>query len=318
MPAVVLLVVGFADGGLDVDKLVSNVGIVVAAVLLGDAVRTRRAARRAEAARREQEAREREHDARARVAEERLRIARDVHDVVAHSIVAINVQADVAAHLLRTRPEHAEAALLEIKRVSGAALTDLRTTLGVLRTDDDPEGTPLRPTDPLGRLDDLAEPLRVAVDVDVTGDVDRVPTAVGTAAFRIVQEALTNVLRHAGAATATVRVAIGDDALAVDVRDDGVAADPSPAGSAARPARDAPAAAARVPVGVSGVLAPPVAARPSGPDVEARPRSGAGAGLRGMRERAATVGGAAEAGRDASGAWAVRARLPLAGAGGRA
>lgn len=282
VPAVVLLVLVFADDGVDVDKLVSNVGIVVAAVLLGDAVRTRRAARRAEEERRAQEAREREHDARARLAEERLRIARDVHDVVAHSIVAINVQAGVAAHLLRTRPEHAEAALLEIKRVSGSALTDLRTTLGVLRTDDDPEGTPLRPTDPLGRLDELAEPLRaagVAVDLRIDGAVDEVPTAVGTAAFRIVQEALTNVLRHAGAASAAVEVRVAEGQVGVVVTDDGGRGHAVPAAAVA---------------GSSG---------------------GAGAGVRGMRERAATVGGTAEAGPGADGAWTVRARLPLAGAG---
>jgi signal transduction histidine kinase len=280
VPGTVALVVGFADEGFSPDKLVSNVGIGVAAVLLGDGVRARRAARAADEARYGQADREREHDARARMAEERLRIARDVHDVVAHSIVAINVQAGVAAHLLRSRPDNAEAALLEIKRVSGSALTDLRTTLGVLRTDDDPEGTPLHPTDPLGRLDELAAPLRaagVAVDVRVEGPVEAVPTAVGTAAFRIVQEALTNVLRHAGAASAAVRVAVTREHVSVLVTDDGGG---SSTGGGSRP--------------------------------EGRPAAGgAGTGLRGMRERASTVGGTATAGRGPDGVWAVTARLPL-------
>jgi len=289
VPAVVLLVLAFAEGEMQLDKLISNIGIVVAAVLLGDGVRARRTARLADEARHEQEVREREQAARAGVAEERLQIARDVHDVVAHSIVAINVQAGVAAHLLRTRPENAEAALREIKRVSGAALADLRTTLGVLRSDDDPEGTPLRPTDPLGRIEALAEPLRaagVAVDVRVDGDVGTVPVAVGTAAFRIVQEALTNVLRHAGAEAAVVRVAVTDEHVSVLVTDDGG----GPAGVLAAGDRGA---AAGLPRGAS---------------------DGAGAGLRGVRERAAAVGGSAEAGRGADGGWSVRAQLPLAAA----
>jgi signal transduction histidine kinase len=281
VPVVILLVLAFSSDAdstdpVPVEKLVVNVAATVAAVLMGDATRSRRRARAAEEARRAQEEREREHDAGRRLAEERLTIARDVHDVVAHSIVAINVQAGVAAHLLRTRPEHAEAALLEIKRVSGAALTDLRATLGLLRTDDDPEGTPLRPTDPLGRLDGLADPLRAAglsVDVAVEGDASGVPVAVGTAAFRIVQEALTNVLRHAGAAGAAVRVAVGTDAVSVLVTDDGGAT---------------------------------VAAGPPTPTP-----GGSGAGLRGMRERAAAVGGTAEAGPADDGTWTVRARLPL-------
>ncbi|CAB4908929.1 unannotated protein [freshwater metagenome] len=284
VPAVVLLVLGFSEGEMHVDKLISNIGIAVAAVLLGDGVRARRATRLADEARHEQEVREREQAARAGVAEERLQIARDVHDVVAHSIVAINVQAGVAAHLLHTRPEHAEAALVEIKRVSGAALADLRTTLGVLRSDDDPEGTPLRPTDPLGRLEELADPLRaagVAVDVRLDGDPEAVPTAVGTAVFRIVQEALTNVLRHAGAASAVVRVVVTPDDVTVEVTDDGGdAGSPAAGGSAATTAT-----------------------------------AGAGAGLRGVRERAAAVGGSAQAGRDATGGWRVRAHLPLAGTG---
>ncbi|WP_051470872.1 sensor histidine kinase [Patulibacter minatonensis] len=273
VPVAAGLVVGFSSD-LEVGKILFNAGVVAGAVVLGDSVRARADARRADEERRAQEDRERELDARRRVAEERLRIARDVHDVVAHSIVAINVQAGVAAHLLHSRPENAEAALKEIKRVSGAALQDLRTTLGVLRDEDEADVPPLRPVDPLGRLDGLAEPLRAAgvdVRVRIDGPQGDVPTAVATAAYRIVQEALTNVLRHADARAAGVDVAVGRDAVEVVVTDDG--GDAEGAGAAG-------------------------------------PTDGAGAGLRGMRERAAAVGGTAEAGR-ADGAWTVRARLPL-------
>jgi signal transduction histidine kinase len=273
VPVAAGLVVAFSSD-LELTKMLFNAGVVAGAVVLGDSVRARADARRADEERRAQEDRERELDARRRVAEERLRIARDVHDVVAHSIVAINVQAGVAAHLLRSRPEHAEAALQEIRRVSGTALADLRTTLGVLRDDD--AAAPLHPTDPLSRLDELAVPLRgagVGVQVRVAGPHEAVPTAVATAAFRIVQEALTNVQRHAGAREAVVDVAVGPDAVDVVVTDDGGPPDRT--------------------------TVPPAAP------------GGAGAGLRGMRERAAAVGGTAEAGRATDGGWAVRAHLPL-------
>lgn len=161
-----------------------------------------------------------EADAERRLADERLRIAREVHDVVAHAMVAINVQAGVAAHLLDQDTEQAREALLHIKQTSGEALNDLRATLGLLR---DPEqAAPVGPAAGLEDLDGVAGQLRAA-GVDVTVDVDAiaVPTAVGSASYRIVQEALTNVLRHARATRASVVVRVDADAVSIVVADDG-------------------------------------------------------------------------------------------------
>ena len=169
----------------------------------------------------EREVATRNAEAERRVGEERLRIAREVHDVVAHSMVAINVQAGVAAHLLEHDTDHAREALLNIKRTSGEALTDLRATLGILR--DPRQDAPAGPAAGLDDLEAVASRLRAA-GVDVTVDVDTVgavPTPVHSAGYRIVQEALTNVLRHADARAATVVVRADDDMLTIVVADDG-------------------------------------------------------------------------------------------------
>ena len=140
--------------------------------------------------------------------------------MVAHAMVAINVQAGVAAHLLDQDTEQAREALLHIKRTSGDALNDLRATLGVLR---DPEqAAPIGPAAGLDDLDDVASQLRAA-GIEVTVDVPTiaVPTPVGAASYRIVQEALTNVLRHARATRASVVVRVDADAVSIVVADDG-------------------------------------------------------------------------------------------------
>ena len=118
----------------------------------------------------------REEETRRKLGEERLRIAREVHDVVAHAMVAINVQSGVAAHLIDADPEQARSALREIKATSGEALRDLRATLGVLRGDDD--AAPLGPSSGLGDLDELAGALRAA-GVDVRLDVERARAGAG-------------------------------------------------------------------------------------------------------------------------------------------
>lgn len=162
-----------------------------------------------------------EADADRRLNEERLRIAREVHDVVAHAMVAINVQAGVAAHLLDQDTEQAREALLHIKRTSGEALNDLRATLGVLR--DPGQAAPVGPAAGLDDLEGVAEQLRAA-GVEVTLDIDTVgpvPSAVHSASYRIVQEALTNVLRHARATQVSVVVRADADALSIVVADDG-------------------------------------------------------------------------------------------------
>ncbi len=216
VPCVVVSVLPFADsGGELVSVVLRNVAFCLLALAIGDIVRSQREAMaRAVAAREEETLR--------KVGEERLRIAREVHDVVAHTMVAINVQAGVAAHLIDADPEQARSALREIKATSGEALRDLRATLGVLRGDDD--AAPLGPSGGLGDLDELAGALRAAgveVRLDV-GELGPVPASVHAAGYRIVQESLTNVLRHARATQAQVRVAREGDAVQVEVTDDGV------------------------------------------------------------------------------------------------
>jgi len=219
----------FSDRGLLSYDALTRLGVLLIALVLGDAVRSRRTIER-DAAQREVERERRARDeSERRLADERLRIAREVHDVVAHAMVAINVQAGVAAHVLHKRPGQVETALTEIKRVSGAALDDLRATLGLLRDED--AAAPIQPTRVLSGVPDLAAPLRAAgvrVDVDLDGPEERVTSPVGAAAYRIVQEALTNVLRHADASSAAVRVAIGAKRVEIDVRNDSVAPSGAP------------------------------------------------------------------------------------------
>jgi signal transduction histidine kinase len=167
-------------------------------------------------------ARSREEEARRRASEERLRIARELHDVLAHNISLINVQAGVALHLIEDQPEQSRTALTAIKAASKDALGELRSVLDVLRQVD--EGAPRAPTAGLNDLDRLVSGAAGAgVDVRVVteGTPRPLPPSVDLAAFRIVQEALTNVTRHAGQATATISLTYGEAALTVAVDDDG-------------------------------------------------------------------------------------------------
>ena len=269
--AVVGVLATLDDGASWTDMLLDS-ALLLLAVVTGDAVRARRAFRASEQARAEERERERRAEAQRLVAEERVRIAQEVHDVVAHAMVGISVQAGTAAHVLDHRPEQARVALRAIKDASDAALADLARTLGLLRDADAP--APLRPTEALSGLAELAVPLRgagIAVDVAISGREDRVAPEIGAAAYRIAQEATTNILRHAGAGRASIAVAVGETSVVVTVEDDG---------------------AALVPVG--------------GPV-----KAGSGNGLRGMRERAAALGGRLDAGRQPDGTWRVRAELPL-------
>jgi signal transduction histidine kinase len=208
VPCVVVSVLPFAhDGGELFSVVVRNVALCLLAIAVGDVFRARREAI--------------EEESQRRVGEERLRIAREVHDVVAHAMVAINVQAGVAAHRLDKDPEQARSALRAIKETSGEALADLRATLGVLRSED--AEAPLGPTGGLGDLDELAAGLRatgVKVELEV-GDVAGLPGAVQSAGYRIVQEALTNALRHAGARRVRVVVRREGRAVRLEVSDDG-------------------------------------------------------------------------------------------------
>nr|WP_307783992.1 histidine kinase [Streptomyces spinoverrucosus] len=205
-------------------------GWVIAVLFFGVDVRYYRQYVAAIVERAERAERTREEEARRRVAEERLRIARDLHDLLAHSITLIGVQTSVAAHVLTADPERLDRAAVaealdDIAETCRTARGELRTTLEVLR-----EHTPAEARGPLPDLHglkDLADTARGAgANVELTVRADEVPPAVGAAAYRIVQEALTNAVRHGGRADVTVRVRVyeGEGALRVDVTDDGTGA----------------------------------------------------------------------------------------------
>lgn len=217
--------------------------------------------------------RTRAEESRRRASEERLRIAQELHDVLAHNISLINVQAGVALHLMDEQPEQARSSLTAIKQASKDALGELRSVLDVLRHGD--EEAPRAPSPTLARLDELvsrSEAAGLPVQTTVEGSPRPLPPGVDLAGYRIVQEALTNIARHAGPASATVRVTYGDDEITVEIDDDGRG-------------RSGPG---------------PAASSPSG-----------GNGIPGMRERAAVLGGELDAGPRPGGGFRVRARLPL-------
>lgn len=162
--------------------------------------------------------RTREEAALRRAGEERLRIARELHDSLTHSISIVKLQAGVAVHLARKRGEDVPPALLAIQEASGEAMRELRATLEVLRTDE-PAGTP-------ALLVERARAAGLAAELTVSGQERPLPAPVGRAAYRIVQEALTNAARHAGPAKVAVHLAYSERELTVRVEDDG-AADPS-------------------------------------------------------------------------------------------
>jgi signal transduction histidine kinase len=238
----------------------------------GFAVASRRAQIAQMRDRAEQAERTREEEAHRRVDAERLRIARELHDIVAHSMATINVQAGVAVHLLREQPDQvgqAVEALEAVRSISKEALGELRGILNLLRSSD--EADPIAPVPGLSQLDDLvamSARAGLATAVEVTGEPRRLPAAVDLTAYRVVQEALTNTLRHAGPARATVRLAYEPAELRVEVSDDGRG--PNGSGSS---------------------------------DLD-------GNGLRGMRERAEAVGGQVRTGPGDGGGFVVRAILP--------
>jgi signal transduction histidine kinase len=165
-----------------------------------------------------------------RATEERLVIARELHDVVAHSISVINVQANTALHLMDRQPDRAREALTAIHEVSGQALSELGSMLGALRE----PGAPLAPAPGIARLDELAARARsagLAVSLTSEGEVRTLPAGVDAAAYRIVQEALTNAVRHSGGNAAAVRLRYSSDSVEIEVDDDGAGSVPARAGS---------------------------------------------------------------------------------------
>ncbi|KUO22921.1 sensor histidine kinase [Streptomyces dysideae] len=197
----------------------------------GDAVRSRRAFVHAIRERAERAERTREEEARRRVAEERLRIARDLHDVVAHHIALVNVQAGVAAHVMDKRPDQAKEALAHVREASRSALNELRATVGLLRQSGDPEA-PTEPAPGLNRLDELVGTFRSAglhVEVARADHGTALPAAVDLAAYRVIQEALTNVQKHAGTeAKAEVSVVRVGPNIEITVLDNGSGDDEPP------------------------------------------------------------------------------------------
>jgi signal transduction histidine kinase len=230
LAVVAMLMVGYGEVGGDVRHLDDTslyllAGWLVAAIAIGGLVRNRRAYLREAEQRMLAADREKEEEARRRASEERLRIARELHDVLGHHISLINVQAGAALHRLDADPDQAASALTSIKQASKDALRDLRATLGVLRQVD--EAAPTEPAPSLVRLDALVEQAGatgLAVRTEVDGEVRPLPPEVDLAGYRIVQEALTNVTRHADARTAFVRIRYSDHDVRVEIDDDGVGA----------------------------------------------------------------------------------------------
>lgn len=208
----------------------------------------------------------------AAVVEERARIARELHDIVAHAVSTIVVQAGAAEQVVEDDPARARASLETIRATGSSALAEMRRLVSVLREDDQvaPVG-PLEPQPGLDSLPALVESMRTAgldVRLVTTGEVRPLPAGLDLAAYRIVQEGLTNVRRHSAARSADVRLAFGPEALALEVHDGG-----------------------------------PAAQAPADPG---------GHGLVGIRERASLYGGTVDAGPDGAGGFRLRARLAAA------
>ena len=256
-----------------INDFLPSIVVLALAIVLGDTVRSRRALAAETAERLRVAHEEREAEAARRVAEERLRIARDLHDTVAHAMATITVQAGSALHVLGDRDEKLRGALTAIRETSKHALREMRETLGHLRQGTENGAIQVTPggLDRLPALRDAVTAAGAPVTIAVEGEQRPLPPSVDEVAYRIVQESLTNVLRHAGpAARATVRLCYEPTALGISVVDDGAGA---------------------------GV-----------PDGDGR---NAGHGLTGMAERAASVGGHVTAGPRGEGGFEVSARLPL-------
>jgi signal transduction histidine kinase len=218
--AVLVLATALFSSHLEVAASTIRLLLLLGALAAGDIYRSRRALQAEEARRRTEETLRQKQEHEQRIVEERLRIARDVHDSIAHALVAINVQAGVAAHL-GDRNGSQEETLKEIKQLSADALSELRATLGLVRPGAD---APTSPPSDLSALPELLDRTRNAgLDVDMTVSLEggSVPSAVGQAGFRIVQESLTNILRHAHATRATVNVRSAGDRLELTVDDNG-------------------------------------------------------------------------------------------------
>ncbi|MBB3085413.1 signal transduction histidine kinase [Geodermatophilus sabuli] len=211
-------------------EIALTVALLVLAFLLGDSVSTRRRLRAEVRERLRAAAVEKELEAQSRVSGERVRIAQELHDVLAHTITTMTVHAGVAADLLSDRPEQARNSLATLRACGREAMAELRATIAVLRSG--AEGPTREATPGLAQLDPLVRGVEEAglpVDLEVRGERRDLPAAVELTAYRIVQEALTNVIRHARATRATVCVSVGRSAVEVTVADDGAGRADAPA-----------------------------------------------------------------------------------------
>jgi signal transduction histidine kinase len=222
LAAMALVAISSPDGGSFGGQSLEIFSQLGFALAVGEAVRSQKAFVAATRERAERAERDRELEARRRVDEERVRIAREVHDVIAHSVATISTQASVGVHVGRQEPERAVEALESIKRISVQALHDLRHALGALR--DAADDGPIAPTPQLADLTELVQGARdagLSVTLRMAGPAATLPSALQTTTYRIVQEGLTNVMRHAGGAHATVLISVDGDGMVIDVSDDG-------------------------------------------------------------------------------------------------
>lgn len=203
-------------------QAVGTFALIAAAMLLGEAARNRRAYISEVEQRAFDAERTREEEALRRVDEERIRIAREVHDIVAHSLSIVTVQAGAAAALIDTDPPRARESIEHIRSTGKEALGELRSMLDVLRTGEG--NAPLAPAADITEVARLVQPVRdsgLAVDLTVHGDLASVPAFASVSAYRIVQEALTNSVRHAGATSVQVALSLIAGRLEIEVLDDG-------------------------------------------------------------------------------------------------
>ncbi|MGI5216453.1 sensor histidine kinase [Nocardia sp. CA-290969] len=262
---IAVLSVGWLIAGADVEPVSAigwvffRIGASVISTMLGESARSRRVMAADAQARAELAERSREDEARARVDAERLRIAREVHDTVAHAIAIINVQAGVTAHVLDKRPEQARGALQTIEQTSSRALQEMRAILGVLRDGDGRE--PFPGLDQIRELTGKAREAGLDIAVEQPEPVPALPSTVGSAAYRIVQESITNVIRHVGPTRVTVTLEPVADALHIRVIDEGPRT-PVPGRTGSAPGR-----------GIAGMRE---RCRLLGGELDAKPRSGGG------------------------------------------
>ncbi len=264
-------------GALPPGELLTNAALFVGAFGLGRSIQGQRGTSALLRERAELAVEARAESARRAVTEERLRIAQELHDVIGHSLSVIALQAQVGAHVIDAEPAEAKASLVAISGTSRTALTEIRRILGAMHEADEN----YHPAPGLRDVGDLAAELTDAglpVEVRTVGTPHDVPTALGMTAYRLTQEALTNVAKHAGRTHATVTIRYEPGAIHLEILDEG------PADASATDHAPSPAG------GTSG-----------------------GHGLIGMRERVAVWGGTLEAGSRPDGGYAVRALLPFGG-----